>query len=157
MFCINTNDIYPELERYSLTPEQYELCLEDISRKINKVTDEDWQDILDRYGINMHYDTIRKASQTIFGGAFVSDYMFIKKSESKTQLAKAKELAPDASIFAYGNFITVLINFILLAFVVFLLIKGINKMKKEEAPAPEAPAGPTQEQLLAEIRDLLKK
>ncbi len=74
-----------------------------------------------------------------------------------TVLAKAKELAPDASIFAYGNFITVLINFILLAFVVFLLIKGINKMKKEEAPAPEAPAGPTQEQLLAEIRDLLKK
>ena len=74
-----------------------------------------------------------------------------------TVLAKAKELAPDASIFAYGNFITVLINFILLAFVVFLLIKGINKMKKEEAPAPEAPAGPTQEELLAEIRDLLKK
>ena len=92
MFGINTNDIYSELERYSLTPEQYELCLDDISRKINKVTDEDWQDILDRYGINMHYDTIRKASQTIFGGAFVSDYMSIKKSESKTQLAKAKEL-----------------------------------------------------------------
>lgn len=74
-----------------------------------------------------------------------------------TALAKAKELAPDASIFAYGNFITVLINFILLAFVVFLLIKGINKMKKEEeATAPEAPAGPSQEELLAEIRDLLK-
>ena len=71
-------------------------------------------------------------------------------------MAKAKELAPDASIFAYGNFITVLINFILLAFVVFLLIKGINKMKKEEVAAPEAPAGPSQEELLAEIRDLLK-
>lgn len=75
-----------------------------------------------------------------------------------TALAKAKELAPDASIFAYGNFITVLINFILLAFVVFLLIKGINKMKKEEekSAAPEPPAGPSQEELLAEIRDLLK-
>ena len=77
------------------------------------------------------------------------------KSVEEVQ-AKAKELAPDASIFAYGNFITVLINFILLAFVVFLLIKGINKMKKEEVAAPEAPAGPSQEELLAEIRDLLK-
>jgi large conductance mechanosensitive channel len=73
-------------------------------------------------------------------------------------LAKAKEIAPDAAIFAYGNFITVAINFILLALVVFIMVKAINKMKKEEAAAPEAPAAPTAtEQLLAEIRDELKK
>ena len=70
-------------------------------------------------------------------------------------LAKAKEIAPDAAIFAYGNFITVAINFILLAFVVFLMVKTINKMKKSEEEA--APAGPTQEELLAQIRDLLKE
>ena len=47
-------------------------------------------------------------------------------------LAKAKELAPDAAIFAYGNFITVAINFLLLAFVVFLMVKSINKMKRNK-------------------------
>lgn len=65
----------------------------------------------------------------------------------------------NAVVFAYGNFITVAINFLLLAFAVFLMIKGINRLKrKEEAVAePEAPAGPSQEELLSEIRDLLKK
>jgi len=73
-------------------------------------------------------------------------------------LAKAKELAPDAAIFAYGNFITVAINFILLALVVFMLVKTIIKLRKKEAEAPAAPAAPTAtEQLLAEIRDELKK
>lgn len=58
----------------------------------------------------------------------------------------------------YGEFITVIIDFVIVAFVMFLIIKGINKMKKkqEEVPA-SAPAEPTQEDLLAEIRDLLKK
>jgi len=73
-------------------------------------------------------------------------------------LAKAKELAPDAAIFAYGNFITVAINFILLAFVVFMLVKTINRMRKTEAETPAEPAAPTTtEQLLSEIRDELKK
>ena len=48
-------------------------------------------------------------------------------------------------------------NFLCVAFVLFMLVKGINKFKKKEEPAPEAPAGPTQEELLTEIRDLLKK
>ncbi|WCM43399.1 large conductance mechanosensitive channel protein MscL [Flavobacterium sp. CBA20B-1] len=64
----------------------------------------------------------------------------------------------NAVVFAYGNFITVAINFMLLAFAVFLLVKGINRLKrKEEAAAPEAPKGPTQEELLSDIRDLLRK
>lgn len=59
---------------------------------------------------------------------------------------------------AYGKFIAAVINFLCIAFVLFVLIKGINKLKKEEpAPPPPPPAGPTQEELLAEIRDLLKK
>lgn len=54
----------------------------------------------------------------------------------------------------YGNFLSAVISFLCIAFVLFLLIKGANKMKKPQAPA--TPAGPTQEDLLAEIRDLLK-
>lgn len=57
----------------------------------------------------------------------------------------------------YGNLISVILNFIIIAFVIFLVIKAINKMKKPEEPAPEAPAGPTSEELLSEIRDLLKE
>ena len=89
---------------------------------------------------------------------FSSLYVVLKGTvPANLPLEEARKI-PDTSIFAYGNFITVAINFILLALVVFLLVKGINSLKrKEEAPAPEAPKGPTQEQLLAEIRDLLRK
>jgi large conductance mechanosensitive channel len=66
-------------------------------------------------------------------------------------LAKAKELGP---VFAWGNFLTVVINFVILAFIIFLLVKGMNSMKKkEEAKPAEAPADV---KLLTEIRDLLK-
>ncbi|TCI85054.1 large-conductance mechanosensitive channel protein MscL [Tenacibaculum sp. M341] len=58
----------------------------------------------------------------------------------------------------YGEFITNVIDFIIVAFVMFMIVKGVNAMKKkEEEEAPAAPAGPSQEDLLAEIRDLLKK
>jgi large conductance mechanosensitive channel len=58
----------------------------------------------------------------------------------------------------YGNFLSSTLSFIIIAFVLFLVIKGINKMKKDEPAAPEEPAGPTPtEQLLSEIRDELKK
>ena len=58
----------------------------------------------------------------------------------------------------YGQFIQNVIDFIIIAFCIFLMLKGINKLnrKKEAAEEPAAPAGPTQEELLAEIRDLLK-
>ncbi|GAB1856492.1 large-conductance mechanosensitive channel protein MscL [Flavobacteriaceae bacterium MHTCC 0001] len=57
----------------------------------------------------------------------------------------------------YGTFLTNVLDFIIVAFVMFLVVKGVNKLKKKEEPAPEEPAGPTQEELLSEIRDLLKK
>ena len=58
----------------------------------------------------------------------------------------------------YGDFITNVIDFIIVAFVMFMIIKGINATKKKEAPAaPALPSGPTQEELLEEIRDLLAK
>lgn len=56
----------------------------------------------------------------------------------------------------YGNFIQTTIDFIIIAFCVFLLVKALMKLKKPAAPVEQAPAGPSQEELLAEIRDLLK-
>ena len=77
-----------------------------------------------------------------------------------TSLAAAREAG--ASIFAYGAFIQNVVDFLIVAFCIFLMLKGINKLsnlkkKEEAAAAPEAPKGPTQEELLTEIRDLLKK
>jgi large conductance mechanosensitive channel len=58
---------------------------------------------------------------------------------------------------AYGAFINTVIQFLIVAFVIFLIVKAVNSLKREEAAAPEAPAGPTpSEALLTEIRDLLK-
>ena len=59
----------------------------------------------------------------------------------------------------YGTFIQNIIDFLIIALCIFLMIKAMNKLnkKKEEEPAPEEPKGPTQEELLTEIRDLLKK
>ncbi|RRH78032.1 large conductance mechanosensitive channel protein MscL [Falsigemmobacter faecalis] len=64
--------------------------------------------------------------------------------------------------FMYGNFINAIIKFVVIAWVVFLLVKGLNKMKdmairKEEVAAANAPAAPTQEELLTDIRDLLAR
>ena len=68
-------------------------------------------------------------------------------------LAAAREQGP---VFAYGNFLTLLINFLIIAWVLFMVVKALNRMKKAEpAAAPAAPAA--QEVLLGEIRDLLKK
>ena len=63
----------------------------------------------------------------------------------------------EAVYLEYGAFITHVIDFIIVAFVMFMVVKAVNAMKKKEEPAPEAPKGPSQEELLAEIRDLLKK
>ncbi|MHA6264640.1 large conductance mechanosensitive channel protein MscL [Arenibacterium sp. CAU 1754] len=66
-----------------------------------------------------------------------------------------------AAVFAYGSFIMALINFLIIAWVVFMLVKAVNKAKdaaeKEEEAAEEAPAGPSEVDLLMEIRDALKK
>ena len=62
-----------------------------------------------------------------------------------------------ANAIRYGAWINSIINLITVGFVLFMMIKAYNKMKKAEPEAPAAPAGPTQEELLAQIRDLLKK
>ena len=88
------------------------------------------------------------------GGVSFTDLFINLGDGNYTTLAAAKEAG--AAVLAYGQFIQNIIDFIIIAFCIFLMIKGMNKLKKEEPAEPAAPAGPTQEELLAEIRDLLK-
>jgi large conductance mechanosensitive channel len=77
-----------------------------------------------------------------------------------TQLVAKIGDGEGAAVLKYGTFIQNVVDFLIVAFCIFLMLKGINKLnrkKEEPAPEPEAPAGPTQEELLAEIRDLLKQ
>ena len=66
------------------------------------------------------------------------------------------DLKTDGGIL-YGKFLAAVISFLVIAFVIFILVKSINSMKKKEEAAPASPAGPSQEELLTQIRDLLKK
>jgi len=83
--------------------------------------------------------------------------LYVPLSDKITEglaLAEARKLGP---VFAWGNFITILINFILLAFIIFLLIKGMNSLMRKKVEAPSVPPAPTkQEVLLTEIRDALR-
>ena len=89
------------------------------------------------------------------GGVSFKD-LFVNLGDGDYQtLAAAQEAG--AAVLAYGQFIQNILDFIIIAFCIFLMIKGMNKLKKEKPEEPAAPAGPTQEELLAEIRDLLKK
>ena len=80
--------------------------------------------------------------------------LLLKPALDAANLSKIEELVAFGGV-KYGMFMSAVINFIIIAFVLFLIIKGINASKKDEAPA--APAGPSQEELLMQIRDLLKK
>ena len=90
------------------------------------------------------------------GGADFSNYFFgLSHAVVATNLADAKKQGP---VFAYGNFITILVNFLIIAFVLFLVVKAINSMKKPAPAAPAAAPAPTQEVvLLTEIRDSLAR
>jgi large conductance mechanosensitive channel len=80
--------------------------------------------------------------------------LLLKPALEAANLSKIEELTAFGGV-KYGMFLSAVINFIIVAFVLFMIIKGMNAAKKKEEAA--APAGPTQEQLLTQIRDLLKK
>ncbi|MEL7268326.1 MAG: large-conductance mechanosensitive channel protein MscL [Bacteroidota bacterium] len=90
----------------------------------------------------------------LIGLLFDADFKEMKYIVKQGTMNDAGEKVGEVAVL-YGDFITNVIDFIIVAFVMFLIVKGVNKMKKPEAPP--APAGPSQEDLLAEIRDLLKK
>ena len=82
--------------------------------------------------------------------------LLLKPALDAANLSKIEELVAFGGV-KYGLFISAVINFIIIAFVLFMIIKGVNASKKKEEVAAPAPAGPTQEELLMQIRDLLKK
>ena len=97
-------------------------------------------------------DIIMPFISLLTGGADFTQWKWILKAGEMVD----GELVGQVSV-NFGNLIAVILNFIIIALVLFCVIKGINKLKKPEEPAPEpAPAGPTTEELLGEIRDLLK-
>ena len=67
-------DFEKELAKYGLTTDTYEALLKDCSDKVQKITDVDWAELTSKYNLGVHYDTLRKSSQFITGGAFVSEY-----------------------------------------------------------------------------------
>lgn len=94
------------------------------------------------------------------GVDFTNNYVVLAgEVAAGVSLEAAREAG--ASVFAYGAFVMAVINFLIIAFVVFQLVRFVNKAKdaaiKEEEPVEEAPAGPTELELLTEIRDALKK
>ena len=102
-------------------------------------------------------DVLMPLISTLTGGISFTD-LFVNLSDDVKYKTLAEAQEAGASVFAYGQFIQNIFDFIIIAFCIFLMIKGMNKLnrKKEEPEQPAEPAGPTQEELLAEIRDLLK-
>ncbi|MCF6223477.1 MAG: large conductance mechanosensitive channel protein MscL [Flavobacteriaceae bacterium] len=75
----------------------------------------------------------------------------------KEGIANAEGKIEGSIAVLYGEFITTIIDFVIVAFVMFLIVKAVNSTKRKEEEAPAPPAGPSQEDLLGEIRDLLAK
>lgn len=98
-------------------------------------------------------DIIMPVVSTIFGGLDFSNYFIPLAGQTDTVLAEAKK---NGAALAYGNFATVVLNFAILAVIIFLMVKQMNKLKRAEPPPP--PAVPAEEVvLLRDIRDTLKK
>ncbi|MGD9915393.1 MAG: large conductance mechanosensitive channel protein MscL [Rhizobiaceae bacterium] len=103
-------------------------------------------------------DIIMPLVGAIFGGFDLSGY-FIPLSDAVTATS-LEEAKKQGAVFAYGNFITVVINFLILAWIIFLMVKGVNNLRRRverEKPAAPAAPPPADVQLLTEIRDLLAK
>ena len=127
----------------------------------------------------MKGDVLTLATAVVIGGAFgkivtsaVDDLImpivglitqgtdFTKKfislnRETYTDLAAAKTAG--ASVITYGNFVQAIINFVIIAFFVFVVLRAADRYRKKEVPTPALPVRPSQEELLTQIRDLLKK
>ncbi len=98
-------------------------------------------------------DIIMPIVGKIFGGLdFANYYLPLNNQDPSLPLVEAQKLG---AVFAYGNFITILINFLILAFIIFQMVRILGKLKRNEPPA-EAPATPEDIVLLREIRDSLK-
>jgi large conductance mechanosensitive channel len=104
---------------------------------------------------SMVADVIMPIIGAVTGGLDFSNYFTgLSKAVTATNLADAKK---QGAVLAWGNFLTLTLNFMIVAFVLFMVIKGMNKLKRKDEAAPAAPPKPSrEEELLTEIRDLLK-
>jgi len=100
-------------------------------------------------------DVIMPIVGAIFGGLDFSNYFVgLSGNVTASTLDAAKE---QGAVLAYGSFITAVINFLILAFIIFLMVRAVNNMRRKEEPEAEPAAPPADIALLEEIRDLLKK
>lgn len=98
-------------------------------------------------------DIIMPVVGKIFGGLDFSNYFLPLSGQTATTLAEAKKAG---AVLAYGNFITIVLNFLILAFIIFLMVKQMNRLRRQSPPA--APTAPPEDiVLLREIRDSLRK
>lgn len=100
-------------------------------------------------------DVIMPIVGLLTGGIDFTQKFVTLDGNSYADLAAAK--AAGAAVITYGNLVQAIINFVIIAFFIFVVLRAAEKAKKKEEVAPAAPAGPTQEELLTQIRDLLKK
>lgn len=100
-------------------------------------------------------DVIMPIIGSVTGGLDFSNYFIgLSNAVTATNLADAKK---QGAVLAWGNFLTLTINFVIIAFVLFLVIRLMNRLKRKDEAKPAAPAKPTrEEELLTEIRDILK-
>ena len=101
-------------------------------------------------------DLIMPLAGKLFGGLdFSNYYIALNNQAANLPLAEAKKAG---AVFAYGNFLTISLNFLILAFIIFQMVRIISKLKRTEPAEPAAPAVPTAEvRLLTEIRDALQQ
>jgi large conductance mechanosensitive channel len=101
-------------------------------------------------------DVIMPIIGAVTGGLDFSNYFIpLSKSVTASSLAEAKK---QGAVLAWGNFLTIVINFLIIAWVLFMVIRGLNRLIKREAEKPAKPTeAPRQEVLLQEIRDILAK
>ena len=104
-------------------------------------------------------DLIMPIVGRVVGGLDFSNYFFaLQDIPPGVPMVLAEVKKAGVPVIAYGNFLTIDFNFLILAFIIFMMIKQINRLKRETPPAPEAPAvTPEDIVLLREIRDSLKK
>ena len=105
-------------------------------------------------------DIIMPGIGVLTGGTNFSEFKYVLVDEVSKGTGAAKEIITPEVAITWGSFVQTIVDFLIIAFCIFLAIRVMQKLRrKEEAPAEEAPApaGPTQEELLTEIRDLLAK
>lgn len=100
-------------------------------------------------------DVIMPIVGLITGGVDFTQKFITLDGNSYDNLAAAKTAG--AAVITYGNLVQAIINFVIISLFIFIVLRAAEKAKKKEEVAPAAPAGPTQEELLTQIRDLLKK